>query len=153
MMTSSNGNIFRVTGHLCGEFPGPRWIPHTKASDAELGCFLWSVPWINGWVNNREAGDLRRHRAHYDVIVVIQNTRTQNTMKVPNIKDTKIHQDIRKEMSYRRKPGHWWLWVQKNKRKTIPMVFGEKWKHPGYLRPMWYMSDEVFRATGKSLKN
>ena len=24
---------------------------------------------INYWVNNREAGDLRRHRAHYDVIV------------------------------------------------------------------------------------
>ena len=27
---------------------------------------------INGWVNNREAGDLRRHRAHYDVIVLQQ---------------------------------------------------------------------------------
>ena len=26
MMTSSNGNIFRVPGHLCGEFTGPRWI-------------------------------------------------------------------------------------------------------------------------------
>ena len=26
--------------------------------------------WINGWVNNREAGDLRRHRAHYDVTVM-----------------------------------------------------------------------------------
>ena len=26
--------------------------------------------WINGWVNNREAGDLRRHRAHFDVIVI-----------------------------------------------------------------------------------
>ena len=25
MMTSSNGNIFRVTGHLCGEFTGDRW--------------------------------------------------------------------------------------------------------------------------------
>ena len=25
---------------------------------------------INGWVNNREAGDLRRHHAHYDVIVM-----------------------------------------------------------------------------------
>ena len=24
---------------------------------------------INGWVNNREAGDLRRHRAYHDVIV------------------------------------------------------------------------------------
>ena len=71
MMTSPNRNIFRVTGPLCGEFTGHRWIPLTKASDAELWCFLWSVPWINGWVNIREAGDLRRHRAHYDVIVVI----------------------------------------------------------------------------------
>ena len=25
------------------EFTGPRWIPHTKASDAELWCFLWSA--------------------------------------------------------------------------------------------------------------
>ena len=69
MMTSSNGNIFRVTGPLCGEFTGHRWIPHTKASDAELWCF-WSAPWISGWVNNREAGDWRRHRAYYDVIVI-----------------------------------------------------------------------------------
>ena len=44
MTTSSNGNIFRVTGHLCGEFTGPRWIPHIKTSDAELWCFLWSAP-------------------------------------------------------------------------------------------------------------
>ena len=26
--------------------------------------------WINGWVNNREAGDLRRYRVHYDVSVM-----------------------------------------------------------------------------------
>ena len=43
MMTSSNGNIFRVTCHLCGEFTGPRWNPRTKASDAEVWCFLWST--------------------------------------------------------------------------------------------------------------
>ena len=43
MMTSSNGNIFRVTDHLCGEFTGPRWILRTKASDVELWCFLWSA--------------------------------------------------------------------------------------------------------------
>ena len=36
MKTSSNGNIFRVTGPLCGEPTGRRWIPRTKASDAEL---------------------------------------------------------------------------------------------------------------------
>ena len=44
MMTTSNGNIFRVTGPLCGEFTGHRWIPLTKASDAELWCFLRSAP-------------------------------------------------------------------------------------------------------------
>ena len=44
MMTSSNGNIFRVKGPLWGESTGHRWIPLTKASNAELWCFLWSLP-------------------------------------------------------------------------------------------------------------
>ena len=44
IMTSSNGNIFRFTGPLFGEFTGHRWIPLTKASEVELWCFLWSVP-------------------------------------------------------------------------------------------------------------
>ena len=35
MMTSSNENIFRVTGHLYGEFTGHRWIPLTQ-DDAEI---------------------------------------------------------------------------------------------------------------------
>ena len=70
MMTSPNGNIFRVTGPLCGEFTGQRWIPLTKDSDVELWCSFSSAPWINSWVNNREASDLRRHRAHHDVIVI-----------------------------------------------------------------------------------
>ena len=69
MMTSSNGNIFRVTGPLCGEFTGHRWIPRTKASDTYFLVFSLICAWINGWVNTREAGDLRRHRAHCDVIV------------------------------------------------------------------------------------
>ena len=29
--------------------------------------------WIKGWVNNREAGDLRRYRDHYDVIVMFES--------------------------------------------------------------------------------
>ena len=28
--------------------------------------------WINGWVNKRDAGDLRHHRGHYDVNVMVQ---------------------------------------------------------------------------------
>ena len=58
MMTSSNGNIFRVTGLLCGEFTGHRWITRTKASDAEFHDFC---AFTNNWANNGDAGYLRRH--------------------------------------------------------------------------------------------
>ena len=63
MMTSSNGNIFRVTGPLWGVSTGDRRIYLTKASDAELWYFLWSAP-------EQNAGSLRRHRAHYEVTVM-----------------------------------------------------------------------------------
>ena len=71
MMTSSNGNIFRVTGHLCGEFTGPRWIPRTKAMTRSFDVFF-DLRRINGRVNNGEVGDLRRHRTHCDVIVMLK---------------------------------------------------------------------------------
>ena len=70
MMTSSNGNIFRVTGPVWGEFTGHRWIPLKKASDMELWWFFFICAWTNSWVNNRDAGDLRHHRAHYDAAIV-----------------------------------------------------------------------------------
>ena len=44
MTTSSNRKSVRVTDHLCGEITGDRWISRTKASDAELWCFLRSTP-------------------------------------------------------------------------------------------------------------
>ena len=73
MMTSSNGNIFRVTGHLCGEFIGPRWIPVNSPHKGHWrGALMFSLicVWINGLVNNREAADLRHYRAHCDVTVM-----------------------------------------------------------------------------------
>ena len=44
------------------------------------GALMFSLicVWINDWVNNREAGDLRRYRAHYDVIVMYDVTRDPN---------------------------------------------------------------------------
>ena len=56
MMTSSYGNIFRYWPFLRG-FPSQR--PVTR-----------SFAWTNVWANNREAGDLRCHRAHYDLTVM-----------------------------------------------------------------------------------
>ena len=43
MMTSSNGNIFRVTDPLWRESTSDQWSPIPKASDAEVWCFLWSA--------------------------------------------------------------------------------------------------------------
>ena len=70
-MTSSNGNIFCVTGHLCGEFTGPQWIPQHKGQWRGALTFSLICVWINGWVNNVEAGDLIRYRAHHYVTVMI----------------------------------------------------------------------------------
>ena len=69
MITSSDRNISRVTGHLWGESTGHRWIPLTKASD---GAFMFSLicAWTNSWAITRDSGDLRRHRPHYDVTVM-----------------------------------------------------------------------------------
>ena len=73
MMTSPNENIFRVTCPLCGEFTGHWWIPRTKAIDAELLMLSLICARTNGWLYNGDSGDLRRHRAHYDVTVMIQH--------------------------------------------------------------------------------
>ena len=73
MMTSSNGNISRVTGLLCGEFTGDRWIPRTKASDTEFWCFLWSVPEPTV-EQTLKTDELRRHRAHHDAIVMLKRS-------------------------------------------------------------------------------
>ena len=43
--------------------------PHQGQSRGAL-MFSLICAWINGWVNNRDAGDLRCHRAHYEVIVM-----------------------------------------------------------------------------------
>ena len=48
---------------VTGEFSTQR--PVTQSFDV-----FWA--WTNGWVNNREAGDLRCHRAHYDITVMVQ---------------------------------------------------------------------------------
>ena len=58
MMTISNGDIWLSVNS-----------PH-KGQWRETLMFSLICPWLNGWVNNGEAGDLRRHRAHYDVTVM-----------------------------------------------------------------------------------
>ena len=56
---------------LCaGNSPVPVTSPH---KGQWRGALMFSLIWtrINDWVNNREPGDLRRHRGHYDVSVML----------------------------------------------------------------------------------
>ena len=48
---------------VTGEFPSQR--PVTQSFDVFI-----DLSWKNGWINSGEAGDLRRHCAHYDVTVM-----------------------------------------------------------------------------------
>ena len=50
-----------------------RWPVNSPHKSPLRGALMFSLicAWINGWVSNCEAGDLRCHHAHYDVIVMI----------------------------------------------------------------------------------
>ena len=68
MMTSSIGNIFRVTGHLCGEFTGPGELPTQRPVTRSFDVFfhlrlnkrLSKQPW--GWWFETLYWSLWRHR-------------------------------------------------------------------------------------------
>ena len=59
---------------VTGEFPNKgQWC----------GALMFSLIWINGWVNNGGVGDLKRHCAHYDATVMLNNIRLQmNTLTI-----------------------------------------------------------------------
>ena len=62
--------------HFLRYWPFVRGIHRSPVKSAHKGqwrgamMFSLICAWINGWVNNREAGDLRRHRAHCDAIIM-----------------------------------------------------------------------------------
>ena len=68
MMTSSNGNIFRVTGPLCREFTGTGEFPTRRPVTRSFDVFFDLR--LNKRLSKQSCCDLRRYRAHYDVIVM-----------------------------------------------------------------------------------
>ena len=53
-------------------WPFVRWIQRSPHKGPWGGALMFSFlcAWINGWVNNGAAGDLRHHRTHCDVTVM-----------------------------------------------------------------------------------
>ena len=111
VMTSSNGNIFRVTGPFHWS---PLNSPHKGQWRRALIFFIWAS--INAWVNNREAGDLRRHHAHYDVIVMnYLNNGTQT--KQSTIKPCTSYPCC--NMTKRQSSDNKWFWCFATKKYII----------------------------------
>ena len=90
------GNAFRITGLLYNGVIKwkhfPRYWPfvwgiHRSPVNSPhkgrwRGTFMFSLicAWTNGWTNYRDAGDLRRHRVHYDVIVMVKGIRQSHVV-------------------------------------------------------------------------
>ena len=51
MMTSSNGNIFRITGPLCGEFTGPSEFPTQRTVTRSFDVFFYLR--LNKWLSKQ----------------------------------------------------------------------------------------------------
>ena len=54
---------------LANDHRSPVDSPHKRQWRGAL-MFFFSCAWTNTWVNNRDAGDTRRHCAHYSVTVM-----------------------------------------------------------------------------------
>ena len=84
---------FRVTGPLWEELTGNRWIPITKASDAECLCFL-------DLRLNKRLGKLSRrrwfemHPAHYDVTVMKTKCKTVITPFLTQLSLARSHRHV-----------------------------------------------------------
>ena len=76
MMSSKKWKKISALLAICaGNSPVPGKFPHKGQWRGVLMHSLICV-WINGWMNNGEAGDLRRHPTHYYVIVMAKHKLT-----------------------------------------------------------------------------
>ena len=95
-MTSLNGNIFRVTGHLCGEFTGPGEFPPqrpvTRSFDVFFDLRLNRQSW--GWWFETLSRPLWRHRNVTGTNVDQGITKTEiGTQYVANQTDCMVDSD------------------------------------------------------------
>ena len=74
-MIASHDDVIKWK-HFPRYWPFVRGIHRSPVNSPHKGqwrrglMFSLICAWVNDWVSNRDAGDLRRHRAHYDVIVM-----------------------------------------------------------------------------------
>ena len=82
--------------HFPRYWPFVRGIPRSPVNSPHKGqwrgalMFSLIYVWLNGWVNNRKAGDLRRRRVHYDVAVMGTNLIVKGRFYLGTPKQSKL---------------------------------------------------------------
>ena len=77
-MGGHNGGVIKWK-HFLRYWPSGRGIHRSSVNSPQKGqwhgalMFVFICAWTNGWVNNHDAGDLRRHRVHYDVTIMVSD--------------------------------------------------------------------------------
>ena len=92
-MTSQMETFSALLAICTGIHRSPVNSPHKGQWRGALMFSLICV-WINDWVNNHEAGDLRRHRAHYDVTIKKETWHLANTLKPDQIYFADIFKEL-----------------------------------------------------------
>ena len=130
MTTSSNGNIFRVTGPLCGEFTGHRWIPVTKgqwrgALMFSLICALYKrlgkQSW--GWWFETPSRSLWRHCNDLSIAIYV----TQVTLAIKPSQYIKITENNASQWLWPR--FVFWLWFDKACSTHMLQLIHQLWGH------------------------
>ena len=108
--------------HFPRYWPFVRGIHRSPVNSPHKGLWrralmsLWSASWINGWVNNHEAGDLRRQCPHYDVIVM----KSSSTFSAANISGNvlwllQLHDTIQMKLDY--------TWINYDHDNTVETLY------------------------------
>ena len=101
---------------VTGAFPSQR--PVTRNFGVSLIC-----AWTNGWVNNHDACDLRRHRAHYDVTVKFEFITCQKYDGTPDVNRIIHKHDFN---------SFYWHWQSNKWIKYVNLI-------PSVSRPLIYI--------------
>ena len=102
------------------------------------GALMFSLicVWINDWVNNREAGDLRCHRAHYDVIVMTHRYASCHSRELKYYNNCSWCQIVEMTAKYAievtgTSPRDQWVKINPLKQLSLCMNYTPKWYWDG----------------------
>ena len=113
--------------------------------------------WIYGWVNNLEAGDLRRHRVHYDVTVMTKPWVDQEVSRQfcflsdytsstflgvihPHISELQLWQPQVAKTSIRPRKGKLWItFTMRHIDEVRPCIFRSRNDRGAVIMNHWYV--------------